>query len=943
MRLLSGPSSDRHHPNDQDMSPQDDVGMSSEENTAPQYVSVPPPHVVARFYPIPGSRRRTSASSSRRSSISSLHSHHSNRSAHGGPQSTHIAQHLRRASIIESRKARLADRAAHAEKVRLRAALAKATPRTTNLEERALAAQQTRERLLAEIAAKCEEEVKRAKKRAEEMRERKAAEQARLKEDMEEKFAEAAKRRLLYQQSCRRSRTTSLAPVDEKKVARASFKPASSEIAAKIIQRAWRGAYSRKVLRTFLSLEINIPRIRRMSFEEVGLLLSREDVLCSTAKMLDLCGMRDTDGNRLGDPAGARPFLSGFLILGFPKEVLSGSGEQEEDLVCTAQALIESLNCLVAEAQSSNGSLRESRLASLSHAYANFLSTFHAWKSHDSSALIETMVAQFVELDSIWQDVKDDHEGGVSQDYREGIRYNQTLLLSRLQKLAGREKANSSIKAAICKARRSKVRKQSPKEVKPRVVSISEEPDSGVPSSARAFAQSSGPTAPPHASPLSRPRELGDAMTIVPDNRILVHELAINKEFKIERNIEDQDSTSNVYTAMRQEVQQGLGTKWTVNMADFIKERLGRMLTPGNSLHVLISERLDGATIQNQCEAGLFSYDSFFKFMGQEILPRMCSPSRDEEVKKFNEDQGGDVIDRLARMIRLIDMTSLDYSNYMLQVAAPHLIEQAPGYEQRAFAHDIETGKVQLGNSRRFWKWASQSVLEEIKRRDPENSQPTAVASPSRIYVEGLVNLVFSNSGFQDEVFPEPFHLDRARLSSLHDQSLKIIAIGSVLLTAKNLLKRDGRAQWKPEAERLLSLDDLSLQPERVLSIIESSHPMPDATKIQLSSTIKRILARLMDRSSPRDTATFTDPVSRLLLTRLRSHVLGRLSASSASERVRATSTASEALASAGLPEFVSEVGAMVELLGRVRDCDLASHGDVWEQVRKEVEEEEER
>jgi hypothetical protein len=33
----------------------------------------------------------------------------------------------------------------------------------------------------------------------------------------------------------------------------------------------------------------------------------------------------------------------------------------------------------------------------------------------------------------------------------------------------------------------------------------------------------------------------------------------------------------------------------------------------------------------------------------------------------------------------------------------------------------------------------------------------------------------------------------------------------------------------------------------------------------------------------------------------------------------------------------------MVELLGRVRDCDLASHGDVWEQVRKEVEEEEER
>src|ERR1700716_2526678 len=133
-----------------------DIDMDSFPDEEESRCYAPPPHIAARFYRKSSSRRKSSAHSSRRSSISSRHS---TLSAHGGPQSNHVAQHLRRASIIESRKARLADRAAHAEKVRLRAALAKAAPRSTNnSEERALAAQQAREKNLAEIVASCAEE-----------------------------------------------------------------------------------------------------------------------------------------------------------------------------------------------------------------------------------------------------------------------------------------------------------------------------------------------------------------------------------------------------------------------------------------------------------------------------------------------------------------------------------------------------------------------------------------------------------------------------------------------------------------------------------------------------------------------------------------------------------------------------------------------------------------
>ena len=178
--------------NNDDIPEEPDMILSSDAENGESFA--PPPRIAARFYRHSANRRKSSAASSRRNSISSTHSHTSNRSFRNNCQSHQVAQHLRRASILEDRKARLADRAAHAEQVRLRAALAKAAPRGSNSEERALAAKQAREKHLAQVAASCAEEVRRAKKIAEDMKERKAAEERRYRMEMEEKLAEAEKR-----------------------------------------------------------------------------------------------------------------------------------------------------------------------------------------------------------------------------------------------------------------------------------------------------------------------------------------------------------------------------------------------------------------------------------------------------------------------------------------------------------------------------------------------------------------------------------------------------------------------------------------------------------------------------------------------------------------------------------------------------------------------------
>ena len=82
------------------------------------------------------------------------------------------------------------------------------------------------------------------------------------------------------------------------------------------------------------------------------------------------------------------------------------------------------------------------------------------WNEQDSSVLVNTMIAQFVELDAIWQSVKDDTAGGVADDYKEGIQQNQTLILVGLKRLMGSEEAMRMIKNAVKEARKAKSQKR---------------------------------------------------------------------------------------------------------------------------------------------------------------------------------------------------------------------------------------------------------------------------------------------------------------------------------------------------------------------------------------------------------------------------------------------------------------------------------------------------
>jgi hypothetical protein len=290
------------------------------------------------------------------------------------------------------------------------------------------------------------------------------------------------------------------------------------------------------------------------------------------------------------------------------------------------------------------------------------------------------------------------------------------------------------------------------------------------------------------------------------------------------------------------------------------------------------------------------------------------------------------MIEKLAKLLRMIDLFSLDYSNYLLKAVAPRLVQEAPGYEQRRFGEQLVHGEITLQRTKRWWKNAHVNCVTEIDRRDP-SSTPTA----QKIYARGLVDLAIASTKLKDSEVPETLELDRSRILKIRRDTVRITIIGAILLTAKNLLKRDVRSQWKPEFNRLWDLfkDGYISETEdmaaRALSIIESSKGMPPATKSQLLGTIVRLLPQA-------ESGKFTDPVVKVLFQRLRTHIFNRLSASSSGERVRAASSAGEGLATSGLAEFIVQVGDIVDVLTKVSDVDRKSHGVWYEQVAAEFE-----
>lgn len=955
----------------------------------------PPPRIADRFYRPSQARRRDSAASSRRNSMSSVHSRCSSihaASAHTDEQSKHVAQHLRRASFLEDRRARLADRAAHAEKVRLRAALAKAAPRGQASEEKALAAQQARERNLAEIAATCAEEVRKAKQVAEQTKEKREQEVARIKSQLEERMAEAQRRReeLLSKNTSRKARVNSASKKPNEILAGQETRKLSEADAARKIRGWWRSIIRKRAVDEFHKLGLSIDGIRETDFDTVVELLARENVLHVAARLLRLCGLQEGEPNSVAELAACRTFMSAFLILGHPNKVLSTKNDSTEstadienamaatnrlpaadlndpqlqDLIGKAKDLLISFENILSWLTPTNRyTVPPAMRNAIPEAYAVFYNAFIAWRSRDSNALVEVMVMQFVELDAIYQTVKDSTDDAAAALYRQSIQDSQLMLIVRIKRLAGQEKGKRLIFEAVAEARKArKAKKHTAGDTRPRVADNSAG-DASV--TANSLVSPESHTLTPPSTPLSRGQRQGTGqqqfsgpktglMGLLPDNRVVVHELAINKEYQIPTKdyVEQQAAMTRPFYAHLRATADANDTdvnfRIFLTMSSSIRDKMQHLLRTGNSMYNLIGEMLDPEMAEQQFKLGNFSYEKFFTAMAS-LLPKLCAPVRDEELNTLIHGKlaDGNVIDRVEALIGFIDVMLCDYVNYLMRITAPQLIESAAQYEAKHFAREVAAGDVRLGVAENAWRTARNKVVAELQRRDPEGiNHPKSRPTASRFYAQMLVD-VFTTLALPvspDQV-PEMLRLDLSRITKVSIIVQRIITAGAVLLQCKNLLKRDVRSQWRTEASRILAVLEnehasLDTALEGTMAALEAGRSMPTATKAQLRQLVRKVLEA--SREMARTGAEPTQPVLRLLLTRLRGNILARLvpGSSSASEKVKAANMAGEKLASLGLSEFVDRVRQISDLLDKVGSVDRAAHGTWWDAVALKVQQE---
>ena len=164
------------------------------------------------------------------------------------------------------------------------------------------------------------------------------------------------------------------------------------------------------------------------------------------AKVLRLCGLQDMEGGTMGERGAVRTFLSSYLIVTHPTEVLEQqqwrTGTRPD---CKGWRLLVAFDQVTALLSSGccSPSVITADLQTLCESAQCLFLGFPCLEIPRLHVLIEIMLAQFVELELIWQTVKNDQAGGAAEDYRQGIRQNQILLLARLKRLAGPDTAHA--------------------------------------------------------------------------------------------------------------------------------------------------------------------------------------------------------------------------------------------------------------------------------------------------------------------------------------------------------------------------------------------------------------------------------------------------------------------------------------------------------------------
>jgi hypothetical protein len=800
----------------------------------------------------------------------------------------HLQVHIARESILKERQNQIAMRAKEAS---LRITKSQEHIEKTIAEklqgllDNLAAAQAARSQLIAERSAQGSKTVAKAQWVVQQHRERLSQEREAKKAALQQKLDDAERRR----QSCLQQRAS-----PPRKRSRLSTGPSSflrpTEVhhqAARRIQQTWRAWRRHRCMATAKAFSAvcsgSIASLPYKSSHEKAALIASKPVLAAVGPLLVLCGIVDlSEQLDAQQEANCRKFLSHFMFAGTPGEVLQMNNELEVRLSQEATSIFQIFLDWFERATLGDASDSEQLLAQ----WRSYAVAFDEWKKQDSAAMVQVMIAQFVELDMIWQSIRDKTVAEVSKEYHDGIRKNQTMLLAQLRRIVG-DQVRPMIGEAIKKARATRHSRTE-----------------------RTIA----------------PADLGllilDFLSLyrrncIPSNRQLVHEVALDNLYRIPEAPKETPQSIKMKAAFHKSMVENLANgkcpKWLLNVVQECRDRILGFFKPDAPSFATVSQAFDMSLIENQCEHDCFDYLEFIH-LTVSSMAQLCAPTRDVAVAAIQQIEGssqGEIfVKRIDAVLTLLDQMHLDFANYHLGQSTKLLLPQATLCEQQMFDADVRAGKILLAPTTLWLKQERRILIGKFGSAIENDIEAWAVA---RVFVT-------------DMVIPDTFAIDLERVRHFRKQSYDIIQVVTLLATVRGRTQQLARLSAASRAEmksRLMIL--VSAHADSLAIACEVNRHFDMALQGRESDSIRTqrrtVLRKLVQSCDP------TSSVWNLFMSRVLEQV---------ARCIKHSQNCIDAdLSALALTEVADELREMCATAVKVAACHLLCYGGLYERLLK--------
>ncbi|XP_015789829.1 T-complex protein 11-like protein 1 [Tetranychus urticae] len=268
-------------------------------------------------------------------------------------------------------------------------------------------------------------------------------------------------------------------------------------------------------------------------------------------------------------------------------------------------------------------------------------------------------------------------------------------------------------------------------------------------------------------------------------NMCLAHEIAMDKEFKLEKTETPPNSLHKRVDDMMKKVFWELlqneldesppNYKRALMLLGEIKESLMSFLLPQHTrLKQEIEEILDLDLVKQQAENGALDFQRYAHYI-LSVMARLCAPIRDEKIRQLTQTR--EVVPLFRGIMELLGEMRLDMANFLVQQIRPQILQQSVTYERKKFTEFLEN-QAKLGKSDGL-EYTKKWLKRNYEEHDFSGESTKEIIN--KVLTSSYVQLLVWDESLQ-EMFPETLLLDEKRIIALRDFLNLNIYVGSALL-----------------------------------------------------------------------------------------------------------------------------------------------------------------